>query len=54
MKPKNFIAIVTAATVILGEYADFMARYAEMTEKMNKLGEEDMNEAEALYYLGKR
>lgn len=36
---------------LLGEYADFMARYAEMTEKMNKLGEEDMNDAEAGYYL---
>lgn len=36
---------------LLAEYTEFMSEYATMMEKMSALGDQEMTEAEAAYYL---
>ena len=36
---------------MLSEYADLMSEYATVTEKFEKIEDEDLNDAEAAYYL---
>lgn len=38
-------------TGMLMDYMDYMSKYADMMEKLEKLGDEEMNTAEAAYYL---
>lgn len=36
---------------LLSDYSKFMAKYSDMMSKMEKLGEEDLNDAELKYYV---
>ncbi len=39
------------SAAMLTDYLDFMNQYLDMSEKLNALGEEEMNDEEAAYYL---
>ncbi len=39
------------STSMLSDYLDYMQQYADMMEKMDALGDSDMNAAEAAYYM---
>lgn len=36
---------------MLGEYAEYMKRYAEMAEKMEAIEDQELSDADSLYYL---
>ncbi|MDO5156467.1 MAG: hypothetical protein Q4D51_10935 [Eubacteriales bacterium] len=38
-------------TSLLIDYANYMTQYADTMKKMDKLGDEEMNEAETMYYF---
>lgn len=41
----------SSALSMLGDYTKFMTQYADAMEKMDALGEEDLNDAELKYYI---
>ena len=36
---------------LLSDYADYMTKYSEMTKKMNEINQDELSDAERIYYM---